>query len=68
MRVLLANEWAMLHAAYLGYAKLALCHGASSRVTICHQGGMLKDTATMGYVSIQTVCPMLWADLYRVWT
>ena len=28
---------------------------------------VLKDAAT-GYVSIQTVCPVLWADLYRAWT
>ena len=67
MRVLLANEQATLRAAYLGCAKLALRHGASSRVTIRHQGGMLKD-AMIGYVSVQTVCFVLWANLYREWT
>ena len=29
-------------------------------------GGLLKD-ATMGFVSIQTVCFELWVDLYRAW-
>ena len=29
--------------------------------------GLLKD-ATTGYISIQTVCPVLQADLYRAWT
>ena len=67
MRVLLANEWATLQAAYLGCAKLALCHGTSSWATIHCRGGMLKDAMT-GYVSIQTVCFELWADLYRAWT
>ena len=57
----------MLRAAYLGCAKLALYLGASSLVTICRQWGMLKD-ATMGYVSIQTVCFELQAALYRAWT
>ena len=28
---------------------------------------MLKDAA-MGYVSVQTVCSVLRADLYRAWT
>ena len=64
MCVLLANEQAILQAAYLGCAKLALHHGASSWATICHRGGMLKD-ATTGYVSVQTVCSVLRADLYR---
>ena len=54
---LLANKWAhwsnIAWAACLGHAKLALCHGASSWTTVCHQGGMLKD-ATAGFVSIQT--------------
>ena len=54
MRVLLANKWAILRAAYLGCTELALRHGASSRATIRHQEGMLKDAAT-GYVSIQIV-------------
>ena len=44
--ILLANKWATLWAAYLGCAKLALRHGASSRVTIHCQGGMLKDAMT----------------------
>ena len=67
MRILLANKQARLRAAYLGCAELALYHGASSRVIIPRRGGMLKDTAT-GYVSIQTVCFVLWANLYRAWT
>ena len=67
MCILIANKWATLRAAYLGCAKLALCHGVSSRVTIRRRGGMLKDAAT-GYVSIQTVCSVLQADLYRAWT
>ena len=67
MCVLLANEWATLWAAYLGCAKLALHHGASSQMTVCHRGGMLKDAMT-GFVSIQTVCFVLWVDLYRAWT
>ena len=54
MRVLLANKQATLRAAYLGCAKLALHHGASSWTTIRRRGGMLKDAA-MGYVSIQTI-------------
>ena len=36
LRVLLANERAMLWAAYLGWAELALHCGASSRTTIRH--------------------------------
>ena len=28
---------------------------------------VLKDAA-MGFVSIQTVCLVLWVDLYRAWT
>ena len=67
MRILLANERATLRAAYPGCAGLALRHGASSRATIRRRGGMLKDAAT-GYVSVQTVCSVLWADLYRAWT
>ena len=67
VHVLLANKWATLWAACLGCAKLALCHGASSQATIHRQGGMLKDAVT-GFVSIQTVCFVLWADLYRAWT
>ena len=55
IRVLLANKWATLWAAYLVCTKLALCRGTSSQVTIRHRGGMLKD-AVMGYISIQTVC------------
>ena len=55
MRILLANERATLRAACLGCTKLALRRGVSSQVTICHQGGILKDTAT-GYISIQSVC------------
>ena len=55
MRILLANEQAMLWAAYLGCNELALHHGTSSQATIHHQGGMLKD-AVIGYVSIQTIC------------
>ena len=67
MRILLANKRAILRAAYLGCTELALRRSASSRVTIRHQGGMLKDAVT-GYVSIQTVCPVLRAGLYRAWT
>ena len=54
-------------ASLLGCAKLALHHGASSRMTIRRRGGMLKDAA-MGFLSVQTVCFMLWVDLYRAWT
>ena len=67
MHILLANKQATLWAAYLGCAELALHRGISSWATIRRGGGMLKD-ATTGYVSIQTVCPVLRADLYRVWT
>ena len=67
IRIILANEQTILQAAYLSCAKLALCFGASSRVTICRQGGMLKDAA-MGFVSVQTICFELWVDLYGAWT
>ena len=29
--------------------------------------GVLKD-ATAGFVSVQTVCFVLWVDFYRAWT
>ena len=67
MCILLTNKWATLRAAYLGCAELALRCSASSRATIRHQGGMLKDAIT-SYISIQTVCSELRADLYRAWT
>ena len=37
------------------------------RVQVTSQRCMLKDT-TIGFISIQTVCFLLWVDLYRVWT
>ena len=71
MRILFPNKQAFWNnvawAACLGRTKLALCYSASSQMIVCHQGGMLKDVM-VGFVSIQTVCYLLWVYLCKAWT
>ena len=44
-----------------------LCACTILAVSLAGGDGVLKDAVT-GYVGIQTVCSVLWADLYRAWT
>ena len=49
---------------YIGYNTTS---GLANTIKLLFTHILLKDAA-MGYVSVQTVCSVLRADLYRAWT